>query len=225
MPYSRPRVFAGLELNREERILFEGKPQKSFVFKMFVPFLVPVVSIIVSIAFLFLVDSDMRRDIRNIISNSNNGASNPGSWVIFLPFGILVGLALLSRLLEPLRWFHEYYIVTTERVLISKGLYRKKLKELFYSEVGEVTLETDGLLDRPFRVANIYFDRQRLVLMDLEVALATGLHRKLNEIVSNNAINTRLGPPKEEKTLAYHEYPEFEYETDYLDGGSHERIQ
>jgi hypothetical protein len=216
-----PKEFDRLDLRSEERIIFEGKPQKSYILKLAVPFILVLISAAVALAIFWWKDEG---SLLNAVQVNRDQPIN-GALVFILFVSIPIGLTLLRRLLEPLRWLNEYYIVTTERALTCSGLFRKRFKEVFLNEVEGVELKIDSILDKPFNVGNIHFDRERLVLNELEVGQATILYKKINEIVSNNAVNTRLGQPKEEKTLAYHEYPTFEYETDYLDGGSNGRIQ
>jgi hypothetical protein len=195
----RPKDFDRLDLRSGERIIFEGKPQKSFILKTLFPFFYAIFGLSVMAVVLSISGFPLLEFGRSITSEEMT--SNFG-WVVLLPVGIPLTIWFFRQLAEGLRWFNEYYVVTTERVITSTGVFRKRFKEVFYNEVGDVTLEVSNIFDKPFNVGNINFDRERLTLMDLDLGVATSLHKKLYEIVLNNEVNQGR-PPAQDPNYKY----------------------
>src|SRR5215208_617490 len=120
-----------MELRASERELYEGRPSWRALMSFYV--------LGIGAAVLVLV-------ILGLLADSWGPAA-----------GIAVAIAGLTLVIGYLRRIATKYLITTQRLRISRGILRKKVQETRLERVQNVNYE-QGVIDRIFRVGNVDFD-------------------------------------------------------------------
>ena len=120
-----------MELRSGERELYEGRPSWRALMSFY------VIGIGVALAVFIILG----------ILADNMGLAVPVAVVIA---GLTVVIGYLRRIATK-------YLITTQRLRISKGILRKKVQETRLERVQNVNYE-QGLVDRMFRVGTVDFD-------------------------------------------------------------------
>jgi|SRR5215218_3093952 len=120
-----------MELRSGERELYEGRPSWRALMSFYVLGIGVAVAVFVILGIL---------------------ADNTGTGV-----AIAVVIAGLTLVIGYLRRIATKYLITTQRLRISKGILRKKVQETRLERVQNVNYE-QGLIDRMLRVGNVDFD-------------------------------------------------------------------
>ena len=120
-----------MELRTGERELYEGRPSWRALMGFYVLGIGVAVGVLVILGFL----ADTR------------GTAGP----------IAVVLAGLTLVIGYFRRISTKYLITTQRLRISRGILRKKVQETRLERVQNVNYE-QGVLDRILRVGNVDFD-------------------------------------------------------------------
>ena len=120
-----------MELRSGERELYEGRPSWRALMSFYILGIGVAVGVLVILGFL---------------------ADNMGLAVV-----IAVVIAGLTLVIGYLRRIATKYLITTQRLRISKGILRKKVQETRLERVQNVNYE-QGVIDRVLRVGNVDFD-------------------------------------------------------------------
>ena len=120
-----------MELRSGERELYEGRPSWRALMGFYVLGIGVAVAVFVILGIL---------------------ADNTGTGVV-----IAVVIAGLTLVIGYLRRIATKYLITTQRLRISKGILRKKVQETRLERVQNVNYE-QGVIDRVFRVGTVDFD-------------------------------------------------------------------
>ena len=120
-----------MELRAGERELYEGRPSWRALMSFYVLGLGVAVAVLVILGFL---------------------ADEMGLAVV-----IAVVIAGLTLVIGYLRRIATKYLITTQRLRISRGIVRKKVQETRLERVQNVNYE-QGVIDRIFHVGNVDFD-------------------------------------------------------------------
>jgi uncharacterized membrane protein YdbT with pleckstrin-like domain len=120
-----------MELRSGERELYEGRPSWRALMGFYVLGIGVAVAVFVILGIL---------------------ADNTGTGVV-----IAVVIAGLTLVIGYLRRIATKYLITTQRLRISKGILRKKVQETRLERVQNVNYE-QGVIDRIFRVGTVDFD-------------------------------------------------------------------
>src|SRR5262245_35451467 len=120
-----------MELRSGERELYEGRPSWRALMSFYVLGIGVAVGVIVILGFL---------------------ADNMGTAVL-----IAVVIAGLTLVIGYFRRIATKYLITTQRLRISKGILRKRVQETRLERVQNVNYE-QGLIDRMLSVGNVDFD-------------------------------------------------------------------
>jgi uncharacterized membrane protein YdbT with pleckstrin-like domain len=120
-----------MELRSGERELYEGRPSWRALMSFYVLGIGIAVGVLVILGFL---------------------ADEMGTAVVIA--AVIAGLTLV---IGYVRRIATKYLITTQRLRISRGILRKKVQETRLERVQNVNYE-QGVLDRIFRVGNVDFD-------------------------------------------------------------------
>ena len=120
-----------MELRSGEHELYEGRPSWRALMSFYVLGIGVAVGVLVILGFL---------------------ADNMGTAVL-----IAVVIAGLTLVIGYFRRISTKYLITTQRLRISRGILRKKVQETRLERVQNVNYE-QGVLDRILRVGNVDFD-------------------------------------------------------------------
>jgi uncharacterized membrane protein YdbT with pleckstrin-like domain len=120
-----------MELRSGEKELYEGRPSWRALMSFYVIGLGVAVAVLVILGFL---------------------ADNMGTAVV-----IAVVIAGLTLVIGYVRRIATKYLITSQRLRISRGILRKKVQETRLERVQNVNYE-QGLVDRVFRVGTVDFD-------------------------------------------------------------------
>ena len=120
-----------MELRQNERELYEGRPSWRALMSFYALGIGVAVGVLVILGFL---------------------ADNTGTGVV-----IAVVIAGLTLVIGYLRRIATKYLITTQRLRISRGILRKKVQETRLERVQNVNYE-QGVLDRLLGVGNVDFD-------------------------------------------------------------------
>jgi len=120
-----------MELRSGEHELYEGRPSWRALMSFYVLGIGVAVGVLVILGFL---------------------ADNLGTGVL-----IAVVIAGLTLVIGYFRRISTKYLITTQRLRISRGILRKKVQETRLERVQNVNYE-QGVLDRVLRVGNVDFD-------------------------------------------------------------------
>ena len=120
-----------MELRANERELYEGRPSWRALISFYLLGLGVAIAVLVVLGFL---------------------ADNMGTAVV-----IAVVIAGLTLVIGYLRRIATKYLITTQRLRISRGILRKKVQETRLERVQNVNYE-QGVLDRMLGVGNVDFD-------------------------------------------------------------------
>ena len=120
-----------MELRSGEHELYEGRPSWRALLSFYVLGIGVAVGVLVILGFL---------------------ADNLGTGVL-----IAVVIAALTLVIGYFRRISTKYLITTQRLRISRGILRKKVQETRLERVQNVNYE-QGVLDRILRVGNVDFD-------------------------------------------------------------------
>jgi uncharacterized membrane protein YdbT with pleckstrin-like domain len=120
-----------MELRSGEHELYEGRPSWRALMSFYVLGIGVAVGVLVILGFL---------------------ADNLGTGVL-----IAVVIAGLTLVIGYFRRISTKYLITTQRLRISRGILRKKVQETRLERVQNVNYE-QGVLDRILRVGNVDFD-------------------------------------------------------------------
>ena len=120
-----------MELRQNERELYEGRPSWRALMSFYALGIGVAVGVLVILGFL---------------------ADNLSSGVL-----IAVVIAALTLVIGYFRRISTKYLITTQRLRISRGILRKKVQETRLERVQNVNYE-QGVLDRILRVGNVDFD-------------------------------------------------------------------
>ena len=124
-----------MELRSGERELYEGRPSWRALMSFYALGIGVAVAVLVIVGVL---------------------ADNMGTAVV-IAVVIAAIIAGLTLVIGYLRRVSTKYLITTQRLRISRGLLRKKVQETRLERVQNVNYE-QGVLDRIFHVGNVDFD-------------------------------------------------------------------
>src|SRR5215218_6354067 len=120
-----------MELRENERGLYEGRPSWRALISFYLAGIGLAIAVVVVLGVL--------------------------AGVFALAVVIAVVIAGLTLVIGYLRRIATKYLITTQRLRISKGILRKKVQETRLERVQNVNYE-QGLIDRMLRVGNVDFD-------------------------------------------------------------------
>jgi uncharacterized membrane protein YdbT with pleckstrin-like domain len=120
-----------MELRSGERELYEGRPSWRALMSFY------VLGILVAVAVLVIL----------------------GLFVDEMALAVVIAVVIagLTLVIGYLRRIATKYLITTQRLRISKGILRKKVQETRLERVQNVNYE-QGVIDRVLRVGNVDFD-------------------------------------------------------------------
>ena len=120
-------------LSQDEQVLYEGR-QHAFVL------IGNIVTEMLLIAILIAAGVASQRYLTNV-----RVAGQPGGTLVLLVCAVISLIVLLSTLLDYMRWNHEQYIVTDQRVIQLRGILNKAVIDSSLDKINDVELRQSWL--------------------------------------------------------------------------------